>query len=232
MTEDEREPLYPSAVLPRDREGRGVRSAVGMVVDAWRRRPVPRRVIGTLSVLLLLGGAGLISYPFLTNLYGDWRQSRLELRFAEPETRDAYVARAIRSGEALTKVSIPRLDIEAVVVEGTSPSALRAGAGHYERTALPCELGNAAIAGHRTTYSKPFADLNRLRDGDEIIVITPVGRCVYEVVGSPWITTPDDVGVLDGVRGASVLTLTTCHPPGSASERLIVRADLVSSEVA
>ena len=232
MTEDEREPLYPSAVLPRDREGGGVRSAVGMVVDAWRRRPVPRRVIGTLWALLLLGGAGLISYPFLTNLYGDWRQSRLELRFAEPETRDAYVARAIRSGEALTKVSIPRLDIEAVVVEGTSPSALRAGAGHYERTALPCELGNAAIAGHRTTYSKPFADLNRLRDGDEIIVITPVGRCVYEVVGSPWITTPHDVGVLDGVRGASVLTLTTCHPPGSASERLIVRADLVSSEVA
>jgi len=232
MTEEEREPLYPSAVLRRDREGRGVRSTAGMVVDTWRRRPVPRRVIGTLSVLLLLGGAGLLSYPLLTNLYGDWRQARLEVAFAEPETRQAYVARTIQTGEALTKITIPRLQVEAVVVEGTSLAALRAGAGHYEQTALPCEVGNAAIAGHRTTYSKPFADLHRLRDGDEIVVITPVGRCVYEVAGSPWVTTPNDVGVLGGVQGASVLTLTTCHPPGSASERMIVRAELVSSEVA
>ena len=232
MAQDEHEPLYPSAVLPRDREGRGVRSTAGMVVDAWRRRPVPRRVIGTLSTLLLLGGVGLLSYPFLTNVYGDWRQSRLEVEFAEPETRDAYAARAVVVGEALTKIAVPRLGLETVVVEGTSSSALRAGVGHYEGTALPCELGNAAVAGHRTTYSKPFSDLHRLREGDEIVMITPVGRCVYEVVGAPWTTTPNDVGVLARVEGASVLTLTTCHPPGSASERLIVRAELVSSEVA
>lgn len=230
MTEEEREPLYPSTVLPRDREGGGVRSAASMVVDAWRRRPFPRRLIAAASILLLIGGAGLLSFPLLTNLYADWRQSRLEVSFAEPETREAYLAGTVRSGEALTRIAIPRIGVEAVVVEGTSTSALRAGAGHYERTALPCETGNAAIAGHRTTYSRPFADLHRLRRGDEVVLITPVGRCVYEVAGAPWVTAPDDVSVLGRVRGGSILTLTTCHPPGSDRERLIVRAELVSSE--
>lgn len=228
MTEEKQEPLYPSAVLSRDRDVGGLRSAAGLLLDAWRRRPVPRRAIGVVSVLLLLGGAGLISYPSITDLYGGWRQSRLEVAFAEPETRDAYAARAVLRGEALTKIAIPRVGLEAVVVEGTSGGALRAGAGHYEGTSLPCELGNTAIAGHRTTYARPFADLHRLREGDEIVLITPVGRCVYEVAGS-WVTTPGDVSVLADVRGASILTLTTCHPPGSARERLIVRAELVSS---
>ncbi|HEX6261437.1 MAG TPA: class E sortase [Actinomycetota bacterium] len=231
MAREEQEPLYPSTVLSSDREVSGVRSAGWLILDAWRRRPVPRRVLGTISVFLLLGGLTLVFYPQLTNLYGDWRQSRLEASFIEPETTEAYAARAVLPGEALTKVEIPRLGLESIVVEGTSPGALRAGAGHYEGTALPCEVGNAAMAGHRTTYSKPFADLHRLRPGDAIVLVTPVGRCVYEVAGS-WVTTPDDVSVLADIRGASMLTLTTCHPPGSARERLIVRAELVSSEAA
>ncbi|HEX6206979.1 MAG TPA: class E sortase [Actinomycetota bacterium] len=231
MAREEQEPLYPSTVLSSDPEVSGVRSVGGLVLDAWRRRPVPRRVLGTLSVFLLLGGLTMVFYPHLTNLYGDWRQSGLEASFAEPETREAYAARAVLPGEALTKVEIPRLELVSIVVEGTSPGALRAGAGHYEGSALPCEVGNAVVAGHRTTYSKPFADLHRLRPGDEVVLVTPVGRCVYQVAGS-WVTTPDDVSVLADVRGASVLTLTTCHPPGSARERLIVRAELVSSEVA
>lgn len=230
MADQDRDPIYPAAVLARGEEGGGIRSAAAMIVETWRRRPLRRRLIGALSALLLLGGLALISYPSLTDVYADWRQSRLEVAFAEPEMREAYEARAVLAGEALTKISIPRLGLESVVVEGVSPGALRAGAGHYEDSALPCEIGNAAIAGHRTTYSKPFADLQRLRPGDQIVLITPVGRCVYEVAGS-WVTTPDDVGVLEGVRGASLLTLTTCHPPGSARERLIVRAELVSSSV-
>jgi LPXTG-site transpeptidase (sortase) family protein len=57
-----------------------------------------------------------------------------------------------------------------------------------------------------------------------------VGRCTYQVVSEPFITHPTDLGVLDQGRG-SMLTLTTCHPPGSNSQRLIVRAELVSSEI-
>lgn len=234
---DERDPLYPRRVLRED-EGDGrlgrTRSSFGIFLDSLRRRPGPRRALGTLSILLMLGGVGLFSYPFITNLWADWQQSKLEEQFDDPGTREAYITRTIKPGEALTQIQIPRLGVDAMVVEGTSPSALRAGAGHYERTALPCERGNAAIAGHRTTYSKPFADIHELRAGDRIVLVTPVGKCTYEVMGGPWITQPDDFTVLRRPKGRAktVLTLTTCHPPGSATERLIVRAELVSSELA
>ena len=229
---DERSPLYPQRVLQPDHEegrlGRS-RSSARMLIDSLRRRPGPRRVLAGLSILLMLGGVALFSYPFVTNLYADWQQSKLEAQFDDPGIRDAYVTRTIAPGDALTRIRIPRLGVDAIVVEGTSPSALRAGAGHYLETALPCERGNTAIAGHRTTYSKPFANLQRLRKGDRIVVLTPVGRCTYRVTEKPWITAPDDFSVLKEARRSSVLTLTTCNPPGSAAERLIVRAKLVSS---
>lgn len=235
--DDDRSPLYPDGVLSGRRPGppdegavRRTRSGLGMVVDSWRRRPVPRRIIGTLSVLMLIGGVVLFSWPFLTNLWSDWRQARLADGFGSAEHRRAYVSRTIKPGDALTQILIPALGVDAIVVEGTTLSALQAGAGHYENSALPCEEGNAAIAGHRTTYGKPFADVDRLSEGDRIVLVTPVGRCTYEVTAKPWITAPTDFGVVAPKKG-SVLTLTTCHPRGSAAQRLIVRAELVKSEL-
>jgi sortase A len=201
-----------------------------MLLDSWRRRPVPRRVLGALSVLLLIGGLVVFSWPFITNLLTDYKQAGLEEQFSSDAHRQAYETRTIQPGDALTRISIPSLDVDTIVVEGTTLSALEAGAGHYAGTALPCERGNAAIAGHRTTYGKPFAAIDDLGPGDEITLETPVGRCTYRVIGQPWITHPSDFEVLGQGRG-TILTLTTCHPPGSAEERLIVRARLVSSEV-
>lgn len=229
----DRSPLYPKQVLePGPEQGRVRRagSSVGMVLDAWRRRPGFRRLVAVLSVLAFLAGVGLFSYPFLTNVYADWKQSQLADDFATPEHRQAYVTRTIRAGEALTRIVIPKLDVDAYVVEGVELDVLRAGAGHYPSTALPCENGNVAIAGHRTTYSKPFAHIDRLSRGDRVVLVTPLGRCVYEVSTRPWITAPNDVAVLDQGSGA-LLTLTTCNPPGSAVERLVVRANLVGSNV-
>ncbi|MGH2723552.1 MAG: sortase [Actinomycetota bacterium] len=233
----DRSPLYPDEVLSGRRQAPGgdgpvkrTGSGVAMVLDSWRRRPVPRRVIGTLSVLMLVAGVALFAWPFATNLWSDWKQARLADGFGSPEHRRAYITRTIEPGDALTRIAIPRLGVDAIVVQGTTLSALQAGAGHYEHSALPCEKGNAAIAGHRTTYGKPFADVDELEAGDRIILETPVGRCTYEVKGSPWITAPTDFGVVARKKG-SLLTLTTCHPPGSAAERLIVRAELVKSEL-
>ena len=234
MTSD-RQPLYDEDILGSRRPGteaRGGRvgSSLGMLVDTWRRRPGPRRFLTFLSVLMLLGGAVLFSWPFLTNLYTDFRQGQLEEELASDASRRAYVTRTIQPGEALTRIQIPKLGVDTIVVEGTTLSALQAGAGHYEDTALPCEEGNAGIAGHRTTYGKPFAEIDDLSKGDRITLETPVGRCTYEVATAPFITTPTDFDVLDQ-RKDSELTLTTCHPPGSAAQRLIVRAELVSSEI-
>ena len=207
-----------------------VTSTMGMVVDSWRRRPVPRRILGGLSILMLLGGVALFAWPFVTNLYTGYRQASLADQFGSAETRHAYITRTIEPGEALTRILIPDLQVDTIVVEGTTLSALQAGAGHYAGTALPCERGNSAIAGHRSTYGKPFASIDDLEPRDVITLETPVGRCTYRVVGEPFITHPSDFTVLEEGRG-SMLTLTTCHPPGSAEERLIVRARLVSSRV-
>ncbi|MGH9164563.1 MAG: class E sortase, partial [Acidimicrobiales bacterium] len=116
-----------------------------------------------------------------------------------------------------------------VVVEGTTASALRAGAGHYGDSALPCSLGNVAIAGHRTTYGKPFANLDRLKPGDAITLETPIGRCTYEVTRAPFTTAPTDFSVVANTPTARTLTLTTCHPKGSARQRLIIKAALTTT---
>ena len=88
---------------------------------------------------------------------------------------------------------------------------------------MPCEKGNVAIAGHRTTYGKPFADIDQLRVGDQIELDTPVGGCVYELKRAPFVVDKADLSVLNPTSDKT-LTLTSCHPKGSAAKRIIVKA--------
>ena len=85
------------------------------------------------------------------------------------------------------------------------------------------EQGNVAIAGHRTTYGKPFANVDRLKAGDVVVLETPIGACTYTVSRAPFIVAPDDFSVIDPTRDRE-LTLTSCHPKGSAAHRIIIRA--------
>ena len=68
----------------------------------------------------------------------------------------------------------------------------------------------------------------RLAPGDTIIMETPIGRCTYEVSRAPFVTTPKDNSVVLNDDSRSTLTLTTCHPKGSAKQRLVVKADLAT----
>lgn len=209
--------------------GREPQNAVERLVVALKRRKAMRTVLSIASVALLLGAAGMIGYPFYTNLYQDRLQSQLDRQLASPDLRDAYVNRNVAVGDSLTRITIPRIGVDTVVVEGTTASALRAGAGHYPSTPLPCEVGNVAIAGHRTTYGKPFHDLDVLESGDRITLETPIGSCTYEVERT-WVTDPTDIGVVANTPDQARLTLTTCHPKGSARQRLILTATMVSAE--
>jgi sortase A len=197
-----------------------------VLVELLRSKPWVRRALSGLSVLLLLGGVALVGYPFFTNVWQDRVQDRLTRQLATPQLEQAYRERRVGTGDSLTRVKIPRLGVDVVVVEGTTPSALRAGAGHYAETALPCEMGNFGVAGHRTTFGKPFANIDQLRPGDTIQVQTPVGGCEYRVSQDPWVVDPGEMTVLDPTPDKA-LTFTTCHPKGSAKERLIVRATWV-----
>jgi sortase A len=122
-------------------------------------------------------------------------------------------------------IRIRSLGLEAVVFEGVAAETLNKGPGHMPGTALPGQPGNSVISGHRTTYGRPFYDLDLLSAGDRIEVETAVGVHVYEVRES-FVVAPTDVWVTDD-RPGGWLTLTTCHPRFSARERLIVTAEMV-----
>ncbi len=194
----------------------------------WLRRSnATRRAMSALVALLVVVAIAIIAYPLLTDLYTNRLQNHLRHQLGTAALRQSYQAHAVKVGDALTRIKIPAIGVDVVVVEGTTASALRAGAGHYVQTPLPCAVGNVGIAGHRTTYGKPFHDLNKLHPGDKVVLETPVGECTYLLDKQPFSVRPTDVGVLNpDPAHPSTLTLTTCDPPGSAAKRLIVQAAL------
>jgi sortase A len=138
-------------------------------------------------------------------------------------------------GEVAGRIVIPRIGVDWFFVEGVSVDNLKNGPGHYPEAPFPGQAGNAAIAGHRTTYGAPFANVDELEPGDEIQVTTVQGEFTY-LVRETIIVRPSQIEVLntgfwDFDRDASpepnVLTLTACHPKYSARERIIVGAELV-----
>lgn len=155
-------------------------------------------------------------------------------------------------GDGLGFIRIPALgaDYVRVVVEGTNAAELEQGPGHYVNSALPGELGNFALAGHRVGKGSPFLDLDRLLPGDAIVIETADMWFTYRVLGDPatgdfgtdpsgipgqQIVSPQAVEVINPIPGVqdgtvepatAYLTLTTCHPKFSAQQRLIIHASL------
>lgn len=128
-------------------------------------------------------------------------------------------------GDAVAHVRIPAIGVDKIVVEGVTLEDLKRGPGHYPDTPLPGQPGNAAIAGHRTTYGAPFNRIDELVPGDEILITTVQGAFRYEV-SDQLIVSPKEVAVLDDF-GDNRLTLTACHPKYSARQRIVVVAALV-----
>jgi sortase A len=129
------------------------------------------------------------------------------------------------TGEAVAIIRIPKIGVTKAVVEGVGVPDLRKGPGHYPDTPLPGQPGNAAIAGHRTTYGAPFYNLDQLKPGDPIFITTRTGANIeYDVVKTD-VVRPDDVSVVAPTTD-NRLTLTTCNPRYSAAQRLAVVASL------
>ncbi len=209
---------------------------VGALVGDALRRPGGRRAVSVLSLVLFLAGVVMFAYPVGTDVYSGYRQDKLQARFDDPEVVAAYRERRIPVGDGLTTMLIPKIGVEVLVVEGTTPAALRAGAGHYVGTPLPGEKGNIGIAGHRTTYGRPLNRLNELAEGDVVMLRTPFAVYTYTAVApfaghaNPWVVAPTETSVVAQDPSKSELTLTTCHPKGSAKQRLIMRFTLTKTE--
>jgi sortase A len=192
-------------------------------------------VLVLLFIPYLLWGTGLITAHAQTELRQQFeaaqQQHRSDVqlhatphRNEAPEIAPTIVAPA--PGQPVGIISIPKISLDMAIVEGTDAEQLRSGPGHYPGTPLPGEQGNVAIAGHRTTYLHPFYDLNELVPGDDIDILTVQGLFEYQVVSSQAVA-PTDVAVVAPTPTA-MLTLTTCNPRYSASQRLVVQAKLTA----
>jgi LPXTG-site transpeptidase (sortase) family protein len=191
--------------------------------------------IAGLAVLSVWAGAAYLRHADSTHELQTFVAARDAARpraiaFAAPDTtlwdskriaewRDTQRANA---PAPLAVLRIPRVGIEAPVLEGTDDATLNRGVGHIEDTAVPGGSGNIGLAGHRDGF---FRALKDIAPGDELDVETVAGLTHYRVQRA-WIVDPDDVSVLDPTPAPSV-TLVTCYPfyfVGSAPQRFIVRA--------
>ena len=181
---------------------------------------------------------------WFTNVYTGKEQNRLgdDLRAQwagpVPSTNPTELV-SVELGSGLAVIWIPRVgmvgDGAKVVVEGVGTSDLKRGPGHYPGTALPGQVGNSVISGHRTTYGAPFNRLDELEVGDAIVLESRDTWFTYTVTREQ-IVAPTAVEVTYAVPGnrtarptKKLLTLTTCHPKFSAKQRLIITAELDSA---
>ena len=205
------------------------------------------RVMITAGVLILLfvayqlWGTGLHTRQAQDAALDDF-EAELEANDVEPLPEPTNEAEPVRRsgrqpippapphGAQVGLIQIPAIGIEQgyIVHVGVDLDTLQEGPGHYEGTPLPGEEGNAAIAGHRTTYLAPFNRLDELGEGDRIIFTYPNGsRFVYQYENTV-IVTPDRTDVLE-YKFDDRLTLTACHPKYSARERIVVSARLLGN---
>ena len=120
----------------------------------------------------------------------------------------------------LGTIEIPKIGLRMTMLEGIRLTTLDQGPGHWPGSAMPGQIGNVVVAGHRTSHAKPFRHLDALNPGDEVIFTMPNGQFVYRVV-STEIVSPDRVDIVDQTS-ARTGTLFACHPPGSTKERIVV----------
>jgi sortase A len=155
-------------------------------------------------------------------------QNRPDLTKLLRERASAY-RDTLDHGQPIGRITIPRIGLRMVVVEGTSASDLEKGPGHYDAasgrtTGLPGMGGVIAIAGHRTTYLHPFLHIDDLRSGDRIELKMPYGRFTYTVYFHKVVVSTD-WSILHR-RPYEKLVLTACHPLHSATHRWVVFARL------
>lgn len=146
----------------------------------------------------------------------------------------AGTSREIPIGTGLARLRIPRFGAgyQWVIGEGVTYSFLKDGPGHYPGTALPGEVGNFVVSGHRTTYGAPFGRFAELQANDAVVIETAKTWYTYRVRARA-IVDPSQVSVLLPVPNQpgvvpteKLMTLTTCHPQFSAKQRLILYAVL------
>jgi sortase A len=123
-------------------------------------------------------------------------------------------------------LALPSIGMEQSLHEGVTLTAVDRGPSHWPGTAMPGQIGNVVVAGHRVTHSRPFHDLDRLRPGDPLVfTLTDGSRWTYELTGTE-IVAPDAMHIVEQTPEPTA-TLFACHPKGSAAQRIVAHFRLV-----
>jgi sortase A len=171
----------------------------------------------------VLAAFGVFASWFVTtNSYAVLAQQRLADRWTS--TVAAGVAAAPAPGAPVARISIPSLGLERVVLEGTARADLRRAPGHEPGTAVPGEIGNAVIRGHRLLWSAPFRDIGTLSFGAPIYVERADGSVVTFLVAGIFHMDPADPNIGSTETDRPMLTLVTSDPPFRADRVLVVKA--------
>lgn len=202
-----------------------------------------------LGKILIILGIVLMILPIAGNFYTKYQQDRMyqayldnltqietsmqtlnEALVSEEELAEEQPALAAQTPNGLDVmgiVSIPKIGVDLMFVEGVTKQALKFAVGHMPGTGMPGEVGNCAIAGHRSyTFGEYFNRLDEVEVGDEIQIAIGKENYTYKVYES-FLVEPSEVWVTEPIEDKKVVTVITCHPVVKATHRLIVRGELV-----
>jgi sortase A len=211
-----------------------------------------RRLIRLGGTVMIVAGSLLLVWALLvwrwqdpfTALYTRWEQRDLVQEYErrveryEAQTPTGIVEKAaspleiaerarkyrlrLGEGDAIGRLKIPKLDLNMIVVNGTESTTLKKGPARHKGTFLPGEGKLIYIAGHRTTYSAPFSDIDDLERGDRVWLELPYATVEY-TIRSHRIVEAHELSVLRS-RGREELALQACWPRFFASHRYIAYA--------
>jgi sortase A len=180
-------------------------------------------------IVLLFAAYEVWGQAAVVDAHQNQLNQQLNQQWADPTVGPSKPA-PVADGKVMAALYIPKLNKHWVVVQGVSPADIRYAPGHYPDTAMPGEVGNFSMAGHRTKAI--FWDIDQLAAGDAIVVQTADTWFVYKVIGHEIVkpTAVEVVAPVPDQPGAAptqaLLTLTTCNPKFNNYQRLVVHAQL------
>jgi sortase A len=150
---------------------------------------------------------------------------------AEPTAQPIAPPANPRASEAevvIGHIEIPKLGLSVPLRQGITLTQIDRGPSHWPGTAMPGQIGNVVVAGHRVTHTRPFRHIDKLVNGDEVVFTVEGQRWTYVVTGNQ-VVTPQALWIVDQTP-APTATLFACHPPGSARYRYVVHLALADGQ--
>lgn len=201
------------------------------------KRKVSRRFLGYILISVAIYAVAVIGYRLIWTNYVAEQEAKSKTISIRKEWNTPNAEATTKPSAGFAFLYIPRLRDsvwELPISQGIDSTQLETGTGHYPKSALPGESGNFAVAGHRSGNGEPFADFDRLQQGDRIVIETKDKWFVYvldqDIEVKPdevWVLDPNPAGLASTVGTDKLITLTTCTPRYGTSGRWIWWGHLV-----